>query len=1163
MRDRWTNSLIFIFFFISGAAGLVYEVIWTRMFTLVFGNTILSVSTVLSAFMAGLALGSYYFGKLIDNKKNYLKFYAILECGIGITAFLIPFLIHYLNYFYSIIFNIFGLNYYVLSIVRFLMSFILMLIPTTMMGGTLPVLVKYFTKKERELGRKVGSLYSINTFGGVTGCFLAGFYIIRIIGVNQSVFLFAAVNLLIGIFVWLLSRHETEEDVAVSEKIITNACNEVPESKYYSRGIGKTVLFGFALSGFCALAYEVLWTRIIVYIISVSVYAFTIMLSTFLLGLAFGGYVGGKLSDRFNGLKLFSIFQVLIGLSALGTVYVLGDFPNIHKSIALMFEGGSWYKWNLMRFVETAVILFLPTVFMGAIFPVVGKVWTENIKKVGKSIGEVYSLNTVGAVLGSLAAGFIIIPLFGTPQGIMYIAFINILIGAVVLYLIPNLRYQVKIPVIAILFVLIIIQPFFIEKDMFLSLMNNFEKGSELIYFDEGISGTVTIHQYPDYYRNGKVISIDGTNVAGTEFMLRTTQKLQGHLPLLLHGNPKLVLQIGFGSGETSDAILLNDVERLDMAELSQDVLDAADEYFSELNKHVLKNDRLNPIIMDGKNYGILTREKYDVIMNDATYPTKGACAALYTKEHFLTLKGKLTENGVVSTWVPLDLAPYDFKLILNTFQSVFPNSYYWYVSNSTNKHGILIGTKNKLKIDYNRFVEMMSKEEIHNDLDEVNLGNPVALLDGLLLNEEDIKELTKEFPVNTDNKPILEFSQNYLRDRRTCEISNISDILKFKKTIFPYLVNIGKDKKDEDELKQELEKYSKATKVVIVGHLADRRGVPGIRRKRYNEALKINPNDLNAKYLLERIEIEEVNLKKRLEAEPSDYTNYSNLALYYIKENRFEESVDYLKKAIALNPKYIESYFGLGGAYLRLGQMDNAKETFNKLISVDPTSSDIRFRISNLYSNIGMRLSALRELEEAKRLNPNNADIRYNLGNAYYRNKELVKAIIEYREAIKLNPNDVSYHFNLANCYALGDQFENALDEYREALKLDPNDPNIRFNSATAFLKLNKVDEGIYQFKQTIRLNPFDARAYANLGSIYESLGDFDEALEMYEKAVETDSLLVPTYWIKGKLYYKQGYIEKAISSLKDYIKYVKDPSRIGEAEKMIQKILRREEIE
>ncbi len=1157
MSIKSERRLILVFFFISGAAGLVYEVIWTRMFTLVFGNTTSAVSTVLAAFMTGLALGSYYFGKLIDKKKNQLKFYAMLEVGIGITAFLIPISIHYLNYLYALIYNTFSLNYYILSTTRFLMSFLIMLIPATMMGGTLPILSKYFIKRKSEVGSRLGILYSVNTFGAVTGCFFAGFFTIRIFGVNESVYLFAAVNVIIGFFVWLMSRNNVVEEAAHREEIIQPVKIDFYKTeKIMSRRTEFVVMIGYALSGFCALAYQVLWTRIIIYIILVSVYAFTIMLTTFLLGLAAGGYIGGVLSNRFNGLKLFSILQILIGLSTLGTVYLLGDFLEIHSKLALIFEKGGWYKWNLIRFVETGFIIFVPTLLMGALFPVVGMIWTENVKNVGKSIGEVYSFNTIGAVLGSLVAGFIIVPLIGTPKGIMVIAFINLLIGIVIFYLLPTLKLSSKVPIIAVLLVLITTQPFFIKKDKFFNLLNRFEEGCEIIYFKEGISGTITIHKYPDYYNIGKFLCSDGTNIAGTEFMLQTLQKLMGHFPLLLHGNAKQVMQIGYGSGQTSHSILLHNVEKIDVVEISKDVLTTADGYFSELNKGVRKDSRFNSIIMDGKNYAILTNKKYDVITNDAIYPTKPASAGLFTRDHFISISNRLKENGVATTWIPIDLTLNDFKIVLKTFQSVFPYSYFWFLNNSKNKQSYLIGMKKRLKIDYNHLVKIMSNEEIKKDLAEINLSNPLAFLDGFILDEKDIKELTRDVPINTDNKPVIEFSQTMMRDRNKCVIANISEMMKFKKTVFPYLANIGENERYKDSIKKELEKYSEATKHTIEGHLADRMGIPGKRRQEYYEALKINPDDLNAKFLLKEIEKEEIILKRKIEAAPENVKNYSELASHYVKENKLEESINYLKKVIEFDPNDTEAYIGLGVAYLRLGEKNNALDIFSKAISTNPINGNLRFRIADFYNESGMYISALRELEEAKKLNPENADIRYNLGNGYLRNNEIGKAINEYKEAIRINPNDVSFHNNLAYCYSMTGLHEDALDEYKITIELDPDDPDLRFNSFLAFLRLKKVDEAIFQLKQTIRLNPKYIKAYSNLGQIYNNLGRFDEALEMYKKTIETDSTYAPVYWVMAASYRKIGMKKEAITSLKNYIKYVSNQTDINNAEEIIKEL-------
>ncbi len=314
------QAVILILFFLSGASGLIYEVVWQGMLNLVIGNTTFATTTVVASFMGGLALGSFYFGRLVDRYKKPLRLYAYLEIGIGIFAILFPFILSGILAIYISIYHHFLPTFYVSGLIKFALCFLVLLIPSFLMGGTLPVISKFFITTFDKLGWGVGSLYGSNTLGGVVGAFCAVFFLITSLGVKETTYIATTVNILIAVVVLCLSRFLVS-DSPEKPKLRDKKIGKI-EQQLYPRYILRVVLVVYALSGFCALAYEVLWTRVLVFFIGRSTHAFAVMLTTYLLGLALGSLIFAKfLRKSKHLLNLLAFIEVFIGLSALLSIW--------------------------------------------------------------------------------------------------------------------------------------------------------------------------------------------------------------------------------------------------------------------------------------------------------------------------------------------------------------------------------------------------------------------------------------------------------------------------------------------------------------------------------------------------------------------------------------------------------------------------------------------------------------------------------------------------------------------------------------------------------------------------------------------------------------------------------------------------------------------------
>jgi len=799
---------LFVFlFFLSGATGLIYEMVWVRLFTVVFGNTTYGVSAVLTAFMAGLGMGSYVFGRLVDRKRNPLLIYAYLEVGIALSALAMPHILLLLEGLYSSIYNQYPTSIWLLQVIRTILSFLVLVVPTFLMGATLPVITKFLARRNIHAGRTIGLLYASNTLGATTGCLLTGLVLFKVFGLEMTTYISAALNfLLAGIFLVLNKFAAGAQDEDLSA-IPVRAGKHAPAAP--SREITalerNILLLCFALAGFTSLAYEVLWFRLLVFQMQTTVYAFTAMLTTFLAGIGLGSALFALIDRRQRGAAQywapFAYLEMAIGVLGLLSIVLLGSLDPLITHVSYTF----WKFFGLL-FASSFIIMLLPTILMGVAFPMVCRIYSQNVGRIGSVVGSVYAWNTVGAIFGAFITGFFLVRLLGTQKSLILISLCNFLIATIVLAFAPKVarsaaahpgglekdefsRGKLKRAwVLAGLWLLPVVIIVFIPGDFLFQYYNIGEKRhnerAEILYADEGVQGITTVHRYPEGYR---VISTGSINVAGTSYTLRTTQILQGHIPMLLHPEAKQVLQVGFGSGETAHIVTqYANVEQHDTVEISQSVIDTSARFFQDINHDVVKNPKFHPIIMDGANYLRLTRKKYDVIMNDSIWPFYAGNSGLYTRGYFEAGRDHLNPGGIMTSWLPIDIAIDDFKVLLNTFHSVFPYVTVWMATTHDNKHALIAGSLERIEIDLERFLDRFQKFSAA-DLKEINLGDPVDFLDTFKMDEQGFGESFGSSAIHTEDKPILEFSIS--REQQDWAIYRTYELVQSLSTSFvPYL---------------------------------------------------------------------------------------------------------------------------------------------------------------------------------------------------------------------------------------------------------------------------------------------------------------------------------------------------------------------------------------
>jgi len=844
--DR-TRRILLGLFFLSGACGLVYEVVWMRMLTLVFGATAYATSTILASFFAGLALGGFLFGRLIDRRGDALVTYAVLEGGIGVSAFLMPLALSGLTDLYVVAARGLELGYVGLTVLRFVGSFAVLLIPATLMGGTLPVVVRYFARVPETLGRNVGWLYAVNTLGAVVGTLSAGFFLILMIGAREATYVAATVNLAIAASVLILSRREGSRPTPRGGR-----ASDARDDMWHPGGgkpavAARMALMAVGVAGFCALALEVLWTRALVFFLDNSTHAFTTMLTAFLLGIALGSALFARHIDaRSRPLSWLGGLQVLIGISAVAALPILGHSTPVLQSMAeAPLDAGLFWRWTGMRFVVSLSVMLLPTLLMGMTFPLAAKICASRMDRVGAALGQVYAVNTVGGVGGALAAGFVLLPLVGLQSSVLLMAAVSAIMGGALVAFDPAwARVGAARALVAMVMPVLGAVAFVVGRGSL--VLTSFIEGldsTEVLAYEEGVGATVKVFRDD---QGARYLSIDGFPVAGTSLGLHDAQKALGNLPMLLSNVPSArVNLIGFGAGGASWGVLQYDVSRVDCVELVPAVVDAAD-WFSEVNHGVLNEPRFNLIVGDGRNHALISDRTYDVISIDATSPKMAGNGSLYTLDFYELLADRLSVNGIAVQWVPIHLlSDREVRMTIKTFMMVFPHTTLWF--SAIRHHALLVGSREALQIDLASLTEKLVRRGVRAELAPLQVDDTMDVLGWFVAGEGALAPYVAEARVNSDNHPYLEFapamayfaSTGYL-------VQNLLNFRELRESPLPWVADLGETPAEVAAVESRIRRRFDATQHSINGDVLYYLGRYEEAQRAYEMALSIDPGDKN-----------------------------------------------------------------------------------------------------------------------------------------------------------------------------------------------------------------------------------------------------------------------------------------------------------------------------
>lgn len=738
------RSLLLLFFFFSGAAALAYEVVWIRLLSLTLSITVYALTTVLCAFMTGLAIGSAISARLADRVERPMLGFGAIEIGIALCGVTAPFVLtDLLPPLYVWLHDAFAGQGFAFGGGRFLLAFFAMLLPTTLMGLTLPLLSRAVIDRQGDVGLGAGSLYAANTLGAVVGCVLAGFVLIPELGLRGTSNAAAVANVAIGCAALALGWSHRVEVESARAPSANAAASTSP--------LLAIAVVAYAISGFTAMGYEILWTRALEHYTHNSTYAYTAMLATFLVGLGFGSALVARRSDRFEKSTLVpGVLQVAIGISV---VLSLSVYRNFESWIPAIAEGGggltSFPRAVALIFSEAASTMLVTTLLLGAMFPVISRLAVDSLASVGRRIGIVYLLNTIGSILGSVLVGFLLLPQLGLRGAFLSLAAINLMLGAFLALRASRAApgFAVAAAAAATLGVaFVVLPPQFFEGQFR-------ERFNELRFFREEITDTVMVTEAPDGSR--MIRYSDGRGTAGTATV--DGDRMYGHLPLLLHPHPLRVLQIAFGVGNSLSSVLQHPVEHVDCVELSPGVIEAAP-WFASTNRNSIEDPRVALFVEDGRNFLLTSRDEYDVIRLDPPELHTRGVVNLYTREFYELARNHLAPGGIFSIWVNIVMTPEDdMRTLTRTLMDVFPYVTVWHDPGKFS--WILNGSMTPRPPDLALLEEKFADAAVRADLESIHIKTPYQLLAHFVFSEEGAAAFAGEGPLVVDDRTLLDFS--------------------------------------------------------------------------------------------------------------------------------------------------------------------------------------------------------------------------------------------------------------------------------------------------------------------------------------------------------------------------------------------------------------------
>lgn len=709
---------VVLLFLLSGGTGVVFEVLWIRIFTSILGSSTQSVGAVVTAFMLGIGLGQRWFGRRADAPGNLLRLYGLLELGVAASSLLAYWLFLGLDGVYRAAHL--ALPGEAVKWGVFAVAFALISLPAALIGGSLPVLVTAALRGGAEAREGLGRLYGANTLGAAGGA-LGSVVVVSRVGYDVGYHLALAASLGTAALALWLARAQVAPEVA-------RPVEGLPDGEAVAP---RWLAAGFALSGFAALGSEVLWQRLLEFYFQGTLISFALILAVYLLGIGFGSL----LTRRWRAtVRQFALLELGVGLLALGAVPL----------VTWVAEAG---RKGAAIGVFLGVVL-VSTFLLGAIFPLVGRLYLAGATAAGRAAGDITSANTLGAVAGSVGVSFGLLPLLGTRGTLLLLGLTSLALGVGF----ARGRWRAAAAALGLAAVGLWLQSDWVTR-YYLAAFGR--PGFTLRAERESSLQPVLVLED----EAGRRVLMGGAFQSGEiDEVRRQTQRLQAHLPMLLHPAPRRVLEVGYGVGEIPRTLLRYAPERLDLVELDPKMMAMADAHFGALNGRASEDPRVRTRVMDGRQYLRTTDETWDVVMTDSMIPVSELSLRMYALEHFQAGRAHLAPGGVMVLWLPLNVGAERVRVMLRTFLEVFPQSLLWLPQAHAADEAFAVGFRDAPALDGARVAERFAAVA-RDDLAPFGWTSPATYLASFRLGPAELRALVQGVEgLHRDRAPVLDF---------------------------------------------------------------------------------------------------------------------------------------------------------------------------------------------------------------------------------------------------------------------------------------------------------------------------------------------------------------------------------------------------------------------
>lgn len=1031
----------------SGLAGLIYQVAWTRLLTLYLGHSTAAASSVVAAFLGGLALGATIGGRLAPRlqPRHALAGYAVLEIAVVVCAFALP---YELSAFTPILQWAYadGSSSLLFSSIRVASCVATVLVPATALGATFPLAIRWFASRAANRAWSTSVLYALNTMGAAAGALIAGFWLIPGLGLagTTRVAMVAsgiAACAVLGIVIWgspIGQPTSPVSDVRARHRRGKKALGSsvtAPQSSSVQTLVPMIVL---GISGLAGLIHEIAWTRVLTLVLGPTIYAFAATLAAVILGAAIGSGLGAVLVARSQRVEGWLVLT-LTGAAAAASLTSSIAGGAVPLMVARQVASGSltFDQMLLQGLLLTAALILPTTICLGATFPLALRLADDPQRSAERRFSALYALNTIGAVLGSLAAGFILIPLVGL-QYTMLVVTACLVVAALAVILRSELSRAERMRGLAASVVTALLVVFsppwdrallasgvylyapFVPKDLDLETQL---KAGTLLYYREGAASTVSVKRLT----GTTTLAVDGkTDASNRGDML--TQKLIAHLPLLLHDNPRTVAIVGLGSGVTLGSALRHPIFRADVIELSPQVVEAS-RYFLEENQRALQDPRTRLIVGDGRSHLLLSNQRYDVIVSEPSNPWIAGVSALFSREFFQTVREHLEPGGIVCQWAnTYNISDADLRAIVATFRSVFPDATAWLVGGDDL---LLLASNASVTPRFGNVERHWARPGVAADLALVGALEPFAIWSLYVGGSEELSPYSAASSILTDDRMSLEFSAP-----------------------------------------REIHRRDAASNVTSLSAQISEGGLRG-------------PSTV------------------RNALASATAAQWRNRALMMARRDAHTTAFDDYVRALTLDPADVQALDGFVRSAVLTRRAGDALSWLATLTADRPPIPLVLIARSKLLSANGAAAEAMEVARQASLLEPTSPEAIDQIASLQADAGDVVQLEASVDRLREISPPRAVTHYYAAVAAFLRDRTEEAVRSAKAAIGLDPSFAPVYDLLGAALTKLGQNAAARQAFETSLRFDAHDSTAYTNLGLLELAGGNRAAAQNYFAEAL------------------------------------------------------------